>query len=101
MPTASAKQVTEIATPEKPVRYHASTWTGPAFSRWGRGSHTAPICHQPGRSESAMRRATTVALGVVVAEREIEAGVMHGRDGPGHERGSDRHQKRARDDKTR
>ena len=32
---------------------------GAAFSRWGSGSHTAPICHQPGRSESTMRRATT------------------------------------------
>ena len=58
VPTASAKQLTDIATP-RAVRYHASTWTGPAFSRWGSGSHTAPICHQPGRSESAMRRATT------------------------------------------
>ena len=32
--------------------------TGSAFSKWGSGSHTAPICCHPGVTLSTMRRAT-------------------------------------------
>jgi hypothetical protein len=55
----SEKLAIDIATADRPVRYNQSICTGSMFSRWGSGSQTAPICHQPGRSESKMRRATT------------------------------------------
>ena len=56
-PTAKAHQ--EIATAETPVRYMTSHCTGSSFKRCGNGSQTAPICIQPGESESTIRRATT------------------------------------------
>ena len=61
----------EIAIPEAPVRYHASTCTGSRLSRWGSGSHTAPKLQPAGRQ--AVEHATghdQVSLGVVVAQRQ-------------------------------
>ncbi len=56
---ASTNSATDIATADRPVRYSQSCCTGSMFSRCGSGSHTAPTCHHPGRSESMIRRATT------------------------------------------
>ncbi len=44
---------------DAPLRYHASTCTGSMLSTCGSGSHTAPICCQPGIRLSRIRRATT------------------------------------------
>ena len=50
-----------------------SICTGSAFSRWGSGSQTAPICCQPGVMLSMIAaRDDEVAARVVVAERETE-----------------------------
>ncbi len=59
-PQATAIESTEMATADAPLRYHASTCTGSALSTCGSGSHTAPICCQPGVRLSRMRRATTI-----------------------------------------
>ena len=56
---AIANDTTEIATADAPLRYSASTCTGSRLSRCGKGSHTAPICCQPGVRLSITRRATT------------------------------------------
>ncbi len=57
--TVIANETIEIAIADAPVRYIQSIWTGSALSRCGSGSHTAPICSQPGVRLSKIRRATT------------------------------------------
>ena len=60
------------------MRYNQSTCTGSMFSRWGSGSQTAPICHQPGpqRVDDAAGH-DEMGLGVVVAERQIVEVIEH------------------------